>query len=370
MVDVVSEYNKYSEQINKRIQNVLSSGVYIQGTEVQKLEQELSVFLNSKYTITCANGTDALCLALRALDLKQGDEVILPPFTFVSTVEAVCLLGLKPVFVDIDRDSFLLNSALIEKNISDKTKVILPVHLFGQCCNMRQIKLIAKKYNLFIVEDAAQSIGSQCFYKKDSKDMKYSGTIGDIGITSFYPSKNLGCYGDGGAIFTQNQKLAHQIRLLANHGQEKKYVHKIVGFNSRLDALQATILRFKLSLLNKSNNKRQKVATEYNRILKSVDWITTPMESSFSEHVYHQYSIILSSKIDRNKFQQFLLNAGIPSMIYYPIPLHQQQPYKHFSNENLPVSEMLSKHIISLPIHPELEIEQIHFICDVVKKYI
>jgi len=370
MVDVVSEYNKYSEQINKRMQNVLNSGVYIQGSEVQQLEQELSVFLNSKYTVTCGNGTDALCLALMALDLKQGDEVILPPFTFVSTIEAVCLLGLKPVFVDVHCESFLLDPALIEHKISDKTKVILPVHLFGQCCDMIQIKSMAKKYNLFIVEDAAQSIGAQCVYNKNSKNIKYSGTIGDIGITSFYPSKNLGCYGDGGAVFTQNKKLAHQIRLLANHGQEKKYVHKIVGFNSRLDALQAAILRFKLSILSKSNQKRRKVASEYNCILQSVDWITTPVESSFSDHVYHQYSIILSSKIDRNKFQKFLLNAGIPTMIYYPIPLHQQQPYKHFSHQALPVSEMLSKHIISLPIHPELEIEQIHFICDVIKKYI
>jgi len=370
MVDVVSEYNKYSEQINERIQNVLNSGVYIQGSEVQQLEQELSVFLNSKYTITCGNGTDALCLALMALDLKQGDEVILPPFTFVSTIEAVCLLGLKPVFVDVQCDSFLLDPELIEQKISNNTKVILPVHLFGQCCNMKHIKLIAKKYNLFIIEDAAQSIGAQCFYNKDAKNMKCSGTIGDIGITSFYPSKNLGCYGDGGAVFTQNKKLAHRIRLLANHGQEKKYVHKIVGFNSRLDALQATILRFKLSILNKSNKKRRKVAAEYNHILKSIEWITTPVESACSDHVYHQYSIILSSNIDRDKFQKFLLNAGIPTMIYYPIPLHQQQPYKHFSNEPLPVSEMLSQHIISLPMHPELEIEQIHFICDVIKKYI
>lgn len=370
MVDVVSEYQKYSTEINSRIQNVLNSGVYIQGEEVKELENELSSYLNSKHTITCGNGTDALCLALMALNLKAGDEVLIPPFTFVSTIEAICLLGLKPVFVDIEPNTFLLNPSLIESSISNKTKVILPVHLFGQCCDMTSINIIAKKYNLFIVEDAAQSLGSQCLYQKNNNKMKYSGTIGQIGITSFYPSKNLGCYGDGGAVFSQNRQIAKKIKLLANHGQEKKYVHKIVGFNSRLDSLQAAILRFKLSILNATNQKRQNAANEYNNNLEFVNWIRIPKKGQHSKHIYHQYSILLSSRINRDKFQKYLLEFGIPSMIYYPIPLHKQKPYKVYSNKPLPVSEMISKQIISLPIHPELELKQIHFICDIIKKYI
>ena len=248
MVDVVSMYNNHAVIIDQKIKKVINSGSYIQGVEVENFEKKLSYFLQSKFTISCGNGTDALYIALMALDLKKGDEVLVPSFTFVSTVEAVCLLGLVPVFIDVDPDTFLLNHNLISKNISAKTKAIIPVHLFGQCCDMLAIRNLARKHKLYIVEDAAQSIGSKCVVNKNKK-LKFSGTIGDIGITSFYPSKNLGAFGDGGAIFTQNKKLANKIKLIANHGQNKKYNHQIIGLNSRLDAIQAVVLSFKLTLL-------------------------------------------------------------------------------------------------------------------------
>jgi len=370
MVDVVSQYKRYSAQINKRLLNVLESGAYIQGPEVKKFESALSKYLNSKYVVSCANGTDALYVALMSLDLKPGDEVIVPAFTFVSTVEAICLLGLKPVFIDITPDTFLLNHNLIESLISKKTKAIIPVHLFGQCCDMGSIKLIAQKHNLFIIEDAAQSIGSMCAFRQSSSSQKFSGTIGDIGITSFYPSKNLGCFGDGGAIFTQKNKLSNKIKLITNHGQKQKYTHDIIGLNSRLDAVQASILSFKLKLLDDFNKKRKQVAAYYNDMFEDVSWLKTPKTQSNSDHIYHQYSILLSSKINRNKFQDYLINRGIPTMIYYPKPLHKQKAYINYSNNPLPISERVSERIISLPIHSEMDLEQIEFIGKQIKKYI
>ena len=370
MVDVVGEYTKHSSVINKKILDVISSGIYIQGPEVHSFEKSLSDYLNSQHVISCGNGTDALYIGLMSLGLEAGDEVIVPSFTFVSTVEVICLLGLIPVFVDIEPDTFLLNSSLIEKNITKKTKAIIPVHLFGQCCDMIAIKLIAKKYNLFIVEDAAQALGSKCRVSKTNKTMQNCGTIGDIGITSFYPSKNLGCYGDGGAIFTQDQNLAHKIRLIVNHGQEKKYIHKIVGLNSRLDAVQAVVLSHKLTFLEQSNNKRKIIASEYDKRLSLITGISTPKTKLSSNHVYHQYSILLSKNLDREKFQNYLLKHNVPSMIYYPIPLHQQEAYKSYYKHELPVSEEVSKHIISLPMHPELDLIQIDFICNVIKQYV
>lgn len=368
MVDVVAQYKRYSSVINKRIIDVINSGQYIQGSEVQNFESELSQYLNSKYTISCGNGTDALYIALMALNLKKGSEVIVPTFTFISTVEAVCLLGLKPVFVDIDPNTFLINPELIKNIISNKTKVIIPVHLFGQCCDMIAIKKIAKDYNLYIVEDAAQSIGSKCISNHKSLS-KFSGTIGHIGTTSFYPSKNLGAFGDGGAIFTQDLVLAKRIKMITNHGQDKKYVHKIIGLNSRLDAIQASVLSFKLSLLDEFNQKRQQIASKYNKRLQFVNWLQTPCVRDDTDHTYHQYSILLDSKINRKNFQDYLLKHEIPSMIYYPIPLHQQVPYKIYQKDPLPISEKISKQIISLPIHPEMTLTQINFICDVIKKY-
>ena len=288
----------------------------------------------------------------------------------MSTVEAVCLLGLKPVFIDIDPDTFLLDPHLIQDVISKRTRVILPVHLFGQCCDMVLIKEIANQHNLFIIEDAAQSIGSQCRVNNSSAIKNFSGTIGDIGITSFYPSKNLGCFGDGGAIFTQNKKLSQHIRLLANHGQKQKYNHDIIGLNSRLDAIQASILSFKLSLLDHFNAKRNEIAKFYNNYFNDVSWIKTPIKRDDSDHVYHQYSIILSSKIDRENLQSYLFKKGIPTMIYYPIPLHKQKAYRHYSNKSLPIAEKVSKQIISLPIHPEMDLQQMEFIGKKIKNYI
>ena len=366
MVDVVTEYQSYSSEIQKVIRDVLSSGAYIQGNKVKSFEALLCQYLNLKYTISCGNGTDALQVALMALNLNAGDEVLVPSFTFVSTVETVCLLGLKPVFIDIDPETFLLDSNCIENNISRNTKAIIPVHLFGQCCNMQEIRSIAKQFDLYIIEDAAQSIGSQCFV---DKKWNFSGTIGHIGTTSFYPSKNLGCVGDGGAIFTNDSQLAKNIRLIVNHGQEERYKYKVIGINSRLDAIQASILSFKLSLLDEFIAKRQKAADFYNNELSVNGWLKTPKTQTFSSHVYHQYSILLYSKINRKSFQNYLLEHGIPTMIYYPIPLHQQEAYKSYAKDNLPVSEEISQRILSLPMHPHLTIEQLDFICQKIKQF-
>ena len=368
MVDVVSQYSKYSKDINQRIFNVLNSGCYIRGEEVHNFERQLSDYIGSKHVITCANGTDALQIALMSLNLSVGDEVIVPTFTFVSTVEAVCLLGLKPIFMDIHSDTFLLNETLIEQSISEKTRAIIPVHLFGQCCNMKVIKSISEKYNLFIVEDSAQSIGS-AIYEQNFSHKRFSGTIGDIGTTSFYPSKNLGCFGDGGAIFTDNDELSEKIRLITNHGQKEKYTHEIIGLNSRLDAIQAGILSFKLSFLDECNSKRNIIAKYYNTELDTISWLKNPVKNNYSDHVYHQYSILLDNDISRDDFQKYLSDNGIPSMIYYPIPLHKQKAYSIYSNVVLPVSEMVSEKIISLPIHPEMEMDQMEFICDKIQKY-
>ena len=369
MVDVVSQYEKYSSQINKRVLDVIQSGCYIKGKEVENFEQLLSNYLDSKHVVSCANGTDALSIALMSLNLNSGDEVLVPTFTFVSTVEAVCLLGLKPVFLDVHPKTFLLDHELIENKISSKTKAIIPVHLFGQCCDMKSIMLIAKKFNLFIIEDAAQSLGSRCLYNQTS-NKKFSGTLGHIGITSFYPSKNLGCFGDGGALFTQDKKLADTIYLLANHGQKEKYIYDTIGLNSRLDALQAAVLSFKLPLLDSCNKIRKYVANQYDKKLGNLTWLNTPVISNSSDHIYHQYSIILDAKINRSDFQNYLVKNGIPTMIYYPQPLHKQKPYISYESSDLPVSEMICNSIISLPIHPEMDDEQIEFICDKIQKYI
>ena len=297
--------NTYSQkftELNQKIFNVLNSGCYIRGKEVNDFEKQISEYLGVNHTISCANGTDALQIALMSLNLSLGDEVIVPTFTFVSTVEAVCLLGLKPVFLDIHPDTFLLNENLIEQSISEKTRAIIPVHLFGQCCNMKAIKFIADKYNLFIIEDAAQSIGSSIYSGPSNKI--FSGTIGDIGTTSFYPSKNLGCFGDGGAIFTNNDKLSEKLRLIANHGQKEKYTHEIVGLNSRLDTIQAGILSYKLTFLDECNLKRNSIAQYYNKQLENISWLQIPAKNNLSDHIYHQYSIILESIINRNDFQK------------------------------------------------------------------
>ena len=367
MVDVVTQYNRHSEIINKDILDVLQSGSYIRGKKVREFEGMLADYLEVNHVISCGNGTDALQIALMALGLNKGDEILVPTFTFVSTIEVVCLLGYRPVFLDVDERTFLLNPSLIESNLSNKTKAIIPVHLFGQCCDMDKIKNIADKYNLFIIEDAAQAIGAK--YSNTLSISSYAGTIGDIGITSFYPSKNLGCFGDGGALFTNNSQTAEKIRMIANHGQRTRYSYEFVGVNSRLDTIQAVILATKLKHLDASNKLRVEAASNYNKHLFHVDWIKLPKLSSFSSHIFHQYSILLSKDINRLELQQYLTRNGIPTMIYYPQPLHKQVAYKSYCTADYPVSEYISSHIISLPMHPELSVNQIEFICSVIHKF-
>ena len=368
MVDVVSMYNRHSKEIDSKIKYLINKGSFIQGNEVMSFEENLSKFLKSKHTISCGNGTDALYISLMALNLKPGDEVIVPSFTFISTVEAVCLLGLKPVFVDINPDTFLIDVQMIENSITEKVKAVIPVHLFGQCCDMVEILRIAKLYNIYVIEDAAQSIGSSCIVN-DKLKRKFSGTVGHIGTTSFYPSKNLGAFGDGGAIFTQNKSLAKKIKLISNHGQNKKYSHQIIGLNSRLDSIQAGILNCKLKYLDSDNIKRHNVAKKYYELLSGLDWIKLPKKSEKSDHIFHQYSILLNEKVNRSRFQKYLSKNKVPSMIYYPIPVHKQTAYKKFATKKLPISENVSKNIISLPIHPVMKKNQVEYICELIRSF-
>jgi UDP-2-acetamido-2-deoxy-ribo-hexuluronate aminotransferase len=367
MVDVVSQYNRYSDTINKEILDVIQSGHYIRGEKVSNFEDLLADYLKVNHVVSCGNGTDALQIALMSLGLNRGDEVLVPTFTFVSTVEVVCLLGLVPVFLDVDENTFLLNSSLIESHLSSKTKAIIPVHLFGQCCDMNKIQSIATKYNLFVVEDAAQSIGAK-YLNKSSGD-KFSGTIGDIGITSFYPSKNLGCFGDGGALFTNDVELADKIRVIANHGQRERYNYELIGVNSRLDAIQAVVLATKLKYLDTFNKSRISSASYYNENLCQINWLKLPVSSSFSTHVFHQYSILLGDDIDRSNFKEYLSSHNIPTMIYYPKPLHKQLAYKLYARSECTVADRISKQIISLPMHSELTLDQIDFISRTIKNF-
>ena len=360
IVDTVSQYQKLKKEIDRVIDNVLQTGMYINGPEVKMFESDLANYLNVKNCISCANGTDALQIALMSLDLKKGDEVLIPTFTFISVAEVVVLLGFKPVFIDVDPLTFMLDLESIEDKITDKTKVIIPVHLFGQSENMERILELSEKYNLYIIEDNAQSLGSEYIYPDKSK--KFTGTIGHIGTTSFYPSKNLGCFGDGGSIFTNNDKLATNIRLISNHGQQIKYKHSTIGLNSRLDSIQAAILRVKLKYLNEFNNSRLKNAKKYNNLLQNVSEIVLPKIVEYSTHVFHQFTIKIKDINQRDNLRQFLSSNDIPSMIYYPIPLHQQEAYKQYSTDNYPVTEKLSQTVLSLPIHTEMDEDQLNFI--------
>ena len=354
MVDLMGQYNKIKDQVDKNIINTIRSGKLINGPIVKEFSENLAEFLGVKHVIPCANGTDALQIAFMALELEPGDEVICPSWTYVATAEAAAILGLIPVMCDVDPDTFNVTADYIEPLITKKTKAIVPVHLYGQSCEMESILNLAKKYGLKVVEDNAQAIG--CKYKFSNGDLKCTGTLGDIGTTSFYPSKNLGAYGDGGAIFTNNDKLADKIFLAANHGQNKRYHHKIIGCNSRLDSIQAEILNVKLKYLSEYNNNRQIMANNYNLAFKQITEIQTPVVIENSTHVYHQYTLkILNHR--RDDLKQYLMDWGIPSMIYYPIPLYKQQAFKKYVSDDftLPNTEKLSKSVISLPIHTELE---------------
>ncbi len=369
MVDLKSQYLKIKEEVDERIGGVLDTSTFINGPEVRRFQTELETYLDVKHVIPCANGTDALQIAMMALGLKPGDEVITTTFTFVATAEVIALLGLTPVLVDADPESFLISIEQLEAAITPKTKAIVPVHLFGQCADMEAIMELAEKHNLFVIEDGAQSIGSSFHFKNG--DSKASGTIGDFGCTSFFPSKNLGCYGDGGAIFTNDDQLADKARMIVNHGMKVRYYHDEIGVNSRLDSIQAAVLSVKLKNLNHYSNERRRAAWHYDQELKDIDGIITPKRVINSCHVFHQYTLKLNG-IDRAALQEYLMAKGIPAMIYYPVPLHQQKAYQddRYKDGQFPVAEQLAKEVLSLPMHSELDEEQLFYITNTIKEFI
>lgn len=366
MVDLQGQHSKLQPELNQKILEVVESTAYIKGKEVQLFEEELADFLHVKHVIACANGTDALQLALMALNLQPGDEVITSNFTYVATAEIIALLKLKPVLVDVKPDTFEIDVEQVEKAITSKTKAIVPVHLFGQCCNMEAIMNIAKKYNLFVVEDTAQAINADFIFADGSK--RKAGTIGHMGTTSFFPSKNLGCMGDGGAIFTNDDELAKQLRMIANHGQSVQYYHDLVGVNSRLDTIQAAVLRIKLKHLDAYCLAREQAADYYDELLESVEELETPVRSKNSTHVFHQYVLKVKNG-KRDGLKQFLAKSEIPCNIYYPVPLNKQKAYKDDSR-NFPVTDMLCEEVIALPMHTELEKEQEEFIVQKIKEFL
>ncbi|MFL2620864.1 MAG: DegT/DnrJ/EryC1/StrS family aminotransferase [Flavobacteriaceae bacterium] len=350
MVDLMGQYSKIKNQIDRNIISTIESGKFVNGPIVKEFSKNLSNYLDVRNAITCANGTDALQIAFMALDLKAGDEIICPSWTYIATAEAAAILGIKVVFCDVDLDTFNTRADLIEPHINDKTKAIVPVHLYGQSCDMAPIVKLAEKYSLKIIEDNAQAIG--CKYKFPDGKIKFTGTLGHIGTTSFYPSKNLGCYGDGGAIFTNDNDLAEKISMIVNHGEKIKYNHEIVGCNSRLDSIQAEILNIKLKLLNEYNSNRKIMAKNYDLAFDKIKEISIPKVISDSDHVYHQYTIrVLNGR--RDELKSYLQDFEIPSMIYYPIPIHKQKPYLSF--QTLENTDILSNEVISLPIHTEIE---------------
>jgi len=357
MVDLQSQYQKIQPEIDKAVLDVMSSAAFINGPEVKNFQTDLEKYLNVKHVIPCANGTDALQIAMMGLGLQQGDEVITADFTFAATVEVIALLKLTPVLVDVEQDTFNIDIKALKKAITPRTKAIVPVHLFGQCANMEAILEVAKEHNLYIIEDTAQAIGAD--YTFNDGTSKKAGTIGNVGTTSFFPSKNLGCYGDGGAIFTDDDDLAHTIRGMVNHGMYKRYYHDVIGVNSRLDSIQAAILRLKLPYLDIYCDARKNAAEYYNRAFAVSDKIITPVISDFTTHVFHQYTLQLKN-VDRNALHQHLLDNNIPNAIYYPVPLHSQKAYKdsRYKEEDFKITNELIETVISLPMHTELENEQ------------
>ena len=366
MVDLNGQYRKIRWQINREIKKVIKSSSFINGPIVKEFQNNLQNYLNVRHVIPCANGTDALQIALMALDLKRGDEVITTNFSFASTIEVILLLGLKPVIVDIDPKTFNIDPSLIESKITKKTKVIIPVHLFGQSCRIEEIIEIANKNNLQVIEDNAQALGAK--YKFLNSEKQMSGTLGDIGTTSFFPSKNLGCYGDGGAIFTNSDNLAYKMRGIVNHGMYERYYHDEIGVNSRLDSIQAAILNVKLKYLDKYNKRRQESAHSYNQAFEKIEKIKTPfVESDIESHVYHQYTIKVPAET-RDELAEHLLKNNIPFGIYYPLGFHEQKAYKQefFSEGDFPVTNEVKNQVISLPMHTELSRRQIKYITNTI----
>ena len=369
MVDLKGQYAKIQNEIDKAILESIRSANFINGPAVSEFSKSLSEYLGGAYVIPCANGTDALQIAMMALDLEPGDEVIVPSFTYVATAEVIGLLGLVPVMVDVDPYKFNITRENIEKAITSKTKAIVPVHLFGQCADMESIIELAKEKGLYVIEDTAQAIGAK--YTFTDGTIKHAGTIGDIGCTSFFPSKNLGCYGDGGALFTQNPVLAEKIKMIANHGQSKKYVHKYIGVNSRLDTIQAAVLIIKLKHLDNYSSSRNKAAEQYDRLLDGVKNLQIPVRSNKSTHVFHQYTLIINDN-KRDALKEYLDKKEIPAMIYYPIPLNEQEAYSSLGiiADNLNETKRLCKSVLSLPMHTELTADQQVFITDAIKSYL
>lgn len=369
MVDLKQQYEHIKKDVDQALHEVLDSCAFINGKPVQDFANSLAGYLGAKYVIPCANGTDALQIALMSLQLQPGDEVITPSFTYIATTEVIALLRLKPVFVDVDPKTFCLVPEEVEKAITAKTKAIIPVHLYGHAAPMEPLMRIAEKYGLFIVEDNAQAIG--CDYTFSNGDKRKTGTIGTIGCTSFFPSKNLGCYGDGGALFTDDENLAGRLKMIANHGQKVRYYHEMVGCNSRLDTLQAAVLNIKLKKLDEYTAARQKAAACYTEAFSGLEQITTPYIAPYSDHVFHQYTLILNG-VSRDGLHQYLAERQIPSMIYYPVPVHRQQMFASFGGGDyrLPQTDWLTERVISLPIHTELETDQLEFITQHVLTYI
>jgi len=366
MVDLNGQYRKIRWQINREIKKVIKSSAFINGPIVREFQNNLQEYLNVRHVIPCANGTDALQIALMALDLKNGDEIITTNFSFASTIEVILLLGLKPVIVDIDPRTFNIDPSLIKNKITERTKVIIPVHLFGQSCRIEEIIEIANKNNIQVIEDNAQALGSK--YKFSNSEKQMTGTIGDIGTTSFFPSKNLGCYGDGGAIFTNSDNLAYKMRGIVNHGMYERYYHDEIGVNSRLDSMQAAILNVKLKYLDKYNKSRQQSAHLYNQAFEKVEKIQTPfVESDIDSHVYHQYTLKVPSEF-RDSLAEHLSKNNIPFGIYYPLGFHEQKAYKQefFSDKDFPVTNKIKDQVISLPMHTELSRKQINHITNTI----
>jgi dTDP-4-amino-4,6-dideoxygalactose transaminase len=367
MVDLYSQYQKLKDEIDLAMHEVIRSSVFVKGGKVNEFEENLKEYLDVKHVISCGNGTDALQIALMALDLTEGDEVITTPFTFVSTLEVLVLMKLKPVLVDVDPHSFNIRPDLVASHIGHRTKAIVPVHLYGQCADLEPLIKIAQENNLFIIEDACQALGTEYIFRNGLTAK--AGTIGDIGCNSFFPTKNLGAFGDGGALYTNNDELALNMRSIANHGMRKRYYYKQVGMNSRLDAIQAAILDIKLKYLDQFVAARQAAADFYDQKLGGVPGLTTPTRVPYSSHTFHQYTIQVPGK--RDELQKFLAIKGIPSMIYYPLPLHLQEAYQYLGHRkgDFPVSEKLSEQVLSLPMHTELTDEQLDYITSAIREF-
>jgi dTDP-4-amino-4,6-dideoxygalactose transaminase len=368
MVDLMAQYERIKPSVDAAIQSVITKAQFINGPEVSTFQEELSEYLGVKHVIPCANGTDALQIAMMALGLQPGDEVITPSFTYIATTEVIALLGLTPVFVEVDAETFCMDPISLANAITSKTKAIVPVHLYGQAANMEEILRIANANNLYVIEDNAQALG--CDYYFSTGDVAKTGTMGHIGCTSFFPSKNLGCFGDGGAMMTNDDELASRLRMIANHGQSKRYYHDQVGCNSRLDSVQAAVLRIKLQHLDSYNDARQNLAAFYDQAFQSIPGITIPVRKAYSTHVYHQYTLQVNPEL-RDRLHEYLAEREIPSMIYYPVPAHRQLMFSAFGCDSLalPVTDYLTERVISLPMHTEMRNDQRDYIVSTVHSF-